>query len=191
MRGSDDDVLRDAWAAQTIDSERPDLTTLVAAVGELEATVARRNRRELVAAAVVIVAFSAIAVAAADPLGQLGAAAIAAGAVFVSYTLLRRGRTAAPPAALALECVAWRKAELVRERDLLAGIWRWYLGPLVPGFVMFLASGALRADTTGELAIHAVVAAVSVAVFGGIGWANAAAARALDAELRAMDTPRG
>ena len=34
-------------------------------------------------------------------------------------------------------CVAFRRRELERQRDLLRSIGLWYLGPLVPGVVLF------------------------------------------------------
>lgn len=187
MNGPDDDGLRAAWSAQTIESPRLDPGALMASVGEFERTVAKRNLRELAAGVVVVLSFGGVALVAADPLGQLGAASIAAGALFVMWTLVRRGRTAAAPGHLAEACLAWRRAELARERDLLAGVWRWYLGPLVPGLGMFVLSGLLRADTALEWAIQAVVIGAGVLVFGGIGKLNADAARALDDELRALD----
>jgi positive regulator of sigma E activity len=41
-------------------------------------------------------------------------------------------------------CLDFHRRELVRQRDLLRSVWSWYLGPLVPGMVVFLFGSILQ-----------------------------------------------
>jgi hypothetical protein len=122
-----------------------------------------------------------------DPVTQAGALLVAAGALSIMGTLWRRGGVAPmPPEAVAQQCLAWRRQELERQRALLAGVWRWYLGPLVPGLGLLLLARALQADGPGELAAVGAVALLCALLFGGVGRMNRAAARSLEAELAAL-----
>jgi hypothetical protein len=181
------DDLRRAWEAQTVEERAVDVARVRVEAVSFERQIRRRNTREYAAGVFVVAAFGAVAFVAPDPLGRLGAALIAVGAVSVMASLARRGSGAPLPDALGAPTLAWRRAELTRQRDLLAGIWRWYLGPLVPGMVLFLASAAWRAETAGSFAVVGATALAGVAVFGAIARANHAAAAELDRELAALD----
>jgi hypothetical protein len=37
--------------------------------------------------------------------------------------------------------IAFYRRELEKQRDLLRGIWKWYLGPLIPGLALFVSLG--------------------------------------------------
>jgi len=75
---------------------------------------------------------------------RVGAALCILGGWYVAYQLHRRAWPRIAPAGLALaNCVAFYRGELVRQRDFLRGIWRWYLGPFVPGLAwLVVAAGA-------------------------------------------------
>ena len=75
---------------------------------------------------------------------RVGAALCILGGWYVAYQICRRARSRSAPADLALtNCMEFHRGELVRQRDFLKGIWRWYLGPLVPGLAwLIVAAGA-------------------------------------------------
>jgi hypothetical protein len=67
-----------------------------------------------------------------------------AGMLYVVYQLHRRGsaKTVATDPAPA-SCLDFHRRELERQRDMLLGIWSWYLGPLIPGMVLIAVAGGL------------------------------------------------
>lgn len=178
------EALRGAWQDQTRDDRRFSTDELRAAEARMERTVRNRNLREGVAALFVIPFFTGIALLPDAPVVQrLGAALLVLGTISILVTLWRRGRTLPPPADLAADGLAWQVRELERERELLATVPRWYLGPLVPGMILFLAGPALAIGSTGDALRFAGVALFQVLVGGGVWWMNRYAARALDREL--------
>lgn len=181
------DEVQRAWAEQTTEEPRLDPARLRAASITFERQVRRRNALEYGAAAVVVVAFAGVAVVASDPLRRAAAALIVLGAISVVVTLARRGTAAPLPGSLGAPTLAWRSAELTRQRDLLAGVWRWYLGPLVPGMALLVASSALRATDPARLALALTTGVVGAAVFVAIGAMNRAAAAQLDRELADLE----
>ena len=72
---------------------------------------------------------------------RVGAALCILGGWYVAYQLHRRAWPRMAPAALALAtCTEFYRGELERQRDYLRGIWRWYLGPFVPGLACLVAA---------------------------------------------------
>jgi hypothetical protein len=75
---------------------------------------------------------------------RVGAALCILGGWYVAYQLHRRAWPRIAPANLALtNCVEFHRAELVRQRDFLRGIWRWYLGPFIPGLAWLVAAAGM------------------------------------------------
>jgi len=153
---------------------------------KFERGVYLRNLLEYTAAAVVVVAFGRILWTGPGVAGRAGAALILLATAYVVYRLQRHGSTSAMPEALALtSCVEFHRAQLVRQRDLLRSVWKWYLLPFVPGLLVMLMGRA--AEDPGR-AVRATL--ISAVVFLGIGWLNERAARRLDREIEALDAVR-
>jgi hypothetical protein len=155
-------------------------------------TIRRRNAREYVAAAVVVAVFGAYAVLADAVLVRVACATTIAGALYVAYYLRRYG--APEPADLAVctaDHLALHRRQLERQRDLLASIWRWYLGPLVPGLVLFAVSKPIEESkfATGSWIGAAISLSVGALVFVGIAKLNRMAARRLQREIDALLPP--
>lgn len=178
--------LRTAWASQTVEVQRFSVDELAAGATALERALRWRNRREYLAGALAIVLFGAAAWVAKDPLGRIGAGLVALGVVVVLATLSRRGSAGPIPDGAA--CLAWRRELLARQRDLLQGVWRWYLGPLVPGLLVMLLSGLIRAEGPADIAVWAGTVLLGACTFGWLGRLNRQAARHLQAELAALAT---
>ena len=93
-------------------------------------------------------------------------------------------------AALAQRVEKW----VGQQRDTLASVARWYIGPLVPGMALFvMASTLTRAQTTSlapALISNGLVAALAGFGFWGVIALNRHAARALDAQIAALDAER-
>jgi hypothetical protein len=71
--------------------------------------------------------------------GRVVSGLILLGTLYVGYQIYRRGSVAhlPPDASLAASVDAYR-GQLERRRDALAGIWSWYLGPIL-GILMLFA----------------------------------------------------
>ena len=143
---------------------------------QFQKKIARRNLREYVAVAIVVVVFTGYAIFLPGALIKAGSILTVVAALFVAYRLHHKGSSRPVPAAIALSSsVEFHRKELERQRDLLRGVWLWYLGPFVPGMVLFgLGAGSV------------IWASGLAAIFGGVWWLNARAARKLQREIDAL-----
>ncbi len=104
---------------------------------EFETKIKRRNRGEYIAVAVLVAVCGWRLVSSANLIAKAGGALIMAGALYVAHHLRKRGSARTPPAdANFVNCLAFYRTELERQRDLLRRVWSWYIGPLVPGAVV-------------------------------------------------------
>lgn len=179
----DDDVCA-LWQAQPVDTLSLSTAEIAARAAKFRSVITRRNLREAWAAALVIVVFAYYAIFRHDELVvRVGCVMTIAGALYTTWYMGRHGAARALPAT-DLPCLAFHRRELERQRDLLRGVWRWYLGPSLPGLVVFSLGQA--GDTPGSWAVSAGVVALVVAVFAGIGRLNHRAADELERDLAAL-----
>ena len=153
----------------------------------------RRNVRETVAGVLGAILVAALGWYMPIPLTQIGCVLLILGDVWVLVVLWRRGRArpSPPPTAPTAEHLAHLRAELARERDLLASVLGWYLAPLIPGQVliplgMILEVGKHAPPLWTWLTMFAWLAC-GAAAFTGIAWANRRKSRRLARELEALD----
>ena len=133
------DQLRRLWQTQSSESISMSAGQLRHAAQRLARTIFWRNLREYVGAAIVVVGYGYYFYHFHTLLLRLGSALTIGAAVWVAYQLHRNGSPAAMPAAMeAATCLEFHRTELVRQRDLLSTIWKWYLLPFVPGLAVFL-----------------------------------------------------
>jgi len=155
-------------------------------------TIHRRNLREYVAAATVVAVFGAYAAMADTVLVRVACAATIAGALYVAHYLRRHGTPEpAELAACTADHLAVHRRQLEQQRDLLASVWRWYLGPLVPGLVLFAVSKPIEQSgfARGTWIAAAISLSVCALVFAGIARLNRMAARRLQREIDALLPP--
>ncbi len=92
-------------------------------------------------------------------------------------------------------CLDFHRQQLERQRDLLRGVWTWYLLPFVPGLAVFpfrLFRWTMKlphapAHTRVIIATFALTAAACALVFFAIGKLNQWAARKLQREIDALN----
>ena len=76
------------------------------------------------------------------------------------------------------------RRELLRQRDALGTIWKWYLGPMVPGLAIFLVGASLQTPPGAHKQLWiSITVALSIVVFGGVGALNAWGARRLQRRI--------
>lgn len=193
---SEDDHLRTLWTAQQEDPFSMSSADLRNRAQRLQSGIRLRNLIEYLAACIVVVTFGWVAAVASGGVAQAGAALIAIGAIYVSWRLhaLARAASREEEAAAADSCADFHRAELVRQRDALRAIWSWYLGPLVPGLVLFWigvgVAPSVELPLIGRIVMAAAGLAIGAAVFFGIAAMNGRAASALQTEIDALDRAR-
>ncbi|MGQ2931210.1 MAG: hypothetical protein ACT6Q3_12100 [Sphingopyxis sp.] len=147
--------------------------------------VQRRNRREYIAAAIVLAGFSLYAVILPGALLKIGSLLVIAGVLVVVWQLARR--TSRPdPDAEAADVRAFYRARLVREEHMLARVGLWYLGPLLPGLLTFMAGEAILLGRTDAIGLTLFLV-LPLLLFAGIWLLNHRAAAMLRARIDRID----
>jgi hypothetical protein len=132
-------------------------------------------------AGVYVIGFSTVGAFRAErPLAAAGLGMLAAAAVFVLVHMHRHGWMGRAPADDAA-AVDFYRGELVRRRDLLRSVWKWYLLPFAPGFLTVLAARV----TETPLEVLATISGALV-LAGVLTWCNLQAAQRLQRELDAL-----
>lgn len=184
------DPAQQLWASQPVAPSRPSPDDLDRRARALDRRVRRRNALEYGAGVLLIPIFGAIAVMQHDWLLRAACVAILIGVIVVLRGVhvyggaSRRQDWAAP-------ILDHHRAQLVRQRDALQGVWRWYLAPLVPGLALLFASvWRVVYNTAGASAATARIippVLIAIVVFAGIHWLNRVGARRLSRAIAALD----
>ena len=118
-----------------------------------------------------------------ETLERAGDLLLMAALVYIAYRY-RKLRLAAPAVALGrTNCREFYRAELVRQRDLSKDSWGFLL-PFVPGIGLALLASGFENRPVSQ---HVALVACGVALFLGIAWWNAHAARKLQKEIDALE----
>jgi len=186
------DPLQTLWTNQTEEPFAMSIADIHVRAARFQDRVRGRNWREQIVAAFLVVIFGWIAWIVPDVLVKAGAVLIIVGVIYVSVRLATFARAGSPrDLALAENWVAFYRGELMRQYTALNSLWRWYLGPLVPGMVLVMAGGALTPDNPAPLFAKAIVLSLGLtfagAVFWGVNWINKVAARRLKIEIDRLD----
>jgi hypothetical protein len=187
---SDHDPLKTLWTSQKDDPMTLNDADIRARAQKFDATIGWRNAREYAAAIIVVLFFGYFAATDTNPVKQAGAALIVLAALFVSWRLAAH----ASPGAHADPASPWLdryRGELVRQRDMLKTVWRWYALPFVPGLALMMAARHVYP----EFALHQAPAWQSLAlplafvgaIFGGVLWLNHVAAKKLQSDIDELD----
>lgn len=158
-----------------------------------QSRVRTRNTLEYLAAAFVVACFGWTAASVPEPIVQVGAGLIIAGALYVCWQVYKLGRAATQDElhAGAQSWAAFHRAELTRQREALRTVWSWYLAPFIPGMLVFLVgvsfTSANPVPLVAKLVVLVLGAAIVGSVFAAVAWINALAVKKLDAEIAALD----
>jgi len=154
--------------------------------GSFQRKIQARNVREYVAAIAVVVFCSFEVWRAGDLLVRIGFGLIIAGTFYMIWHLLSKGFWQPLPEDAGLSsCIEFQRRQLEQQRDLLSSVWRWYLGPMIPGMAVLLF--AFGRANPGHLKHPALVvvpeAMFFVAVAVVIAMLNGSAARRLQRQI--------
>ena len=186
------DPLRDLWTSDQGEKFTMSVSELTAKSNHFHARIRRRNITEYIAAALVIGVFGWIAFLVPVWSIKIGAILIIAAALYISWKLHEIGGASDPTELTSGQSLASHHREaLVRQRDALQSVWRWYLLPFVPGMLVFTIGTTLETGTGIPLSAMLATCATSLgfiaAIFYGVHALNAHAAKKLDAEIDSLD----
>jgi hypothetical protein len=128
-------------------------------VQQFERRIRERNRREVLAGLIVVVAFGVFLWRGPELVNRIGCGLAIAGALFIIYRIRTRGVAHPVPTNVALSAaMAIYQRELERQRDLLLTVTWWYLLPLLPGMVVLtLLQGFMRSQPGPALRVFSFV----------------------------------
>jgi hypothetical protein len=175
------DDLRALWKQQPTQLPEVDMTELKKKASRFQRLVWLRNITEWVAAALVVFFFSRMTLS--DKLhwvSRVGGATIVIAAIYVAYRLYRDGRVRSlPDPALdtGLYIEEYRE-QLFGQAKLIRDVPYWYLGPLLPGFILIYLGYVLK--DPGQWPIHAVLFTGSMLFFLWVAWINRRGAEKLE-----------
>lgn len=181
------DPLKQLWQSQPAATAVFSEPELARRARRLQRGIGRRNLRETLAGLLVIAGFAYYLWKFPFPLMRLGSALLILGVLVLLWQLQRRASRQLPPEAAGLSCRDFHRAALLRQRDALRSVWLWYIGPMLPGIVVFRwgvkteldASAPFAQGTGADLLIGAVLLAVV--------YLNRRAAKRLQAEVDVLD----
>jgi hypothetical protein len=181
------DDVRDLWQKQEIEEVKIPVDELRAKAAKFQSRIRWRNLREQAACLFVIVVFGAMCVKTPQTVPRISFALIVAGAIYVAWHIRKWGSPGVLPADLGrATCVGFYRDELERQRNLLRSIWKWYLGPLIPGFSLLMIYG-IWAAPSGRRWFLIAYAVAAAAFFWLIGWLNQRVARRLEGQIAELD----
>jgi hypothetical protein len=180
--------MKDVWQSQAGEPIKMSSAELRQRSQKLNKKVVRRNIREYLAAAVVVVLFGYYFWRSPDLLLRLGSFLTIAGALYYGYQLHARGSARIMPPEMAREtCLEFHRKELERQRDLVRTVWSWAILPIVPGVIIFMLGGALGGAIPGHvghtLAIFGIRLAIVFGVFFTVWKLNQRAAKRLQVKI--------
>lgn len=184
------------WKNQPVGEFGIQLEQLRRKARKLERRVRWRNLSEYAAGTLVVGTFGYYAWKFPAPLARVGSILLIAGTLFILYTLHQRGTARALSVELGFHnCIEFHRRQLIRQRDLLLSVWRWYLLPLVPGMAVFLLGLLAWVLQQPGAAGHARTIIMTFAttalgcafVFAGIGQLNRWAAQKVQREIDSLD----
>jgi hypothetical protein len=187
------DDFRNAWQNQPVEKITMSLEEIRRRAGKFHRRIWWRNAREYAAIVIVVIGFGFYLKWIPNPVARAGSLMTIAGALYVAYQLHRRASAEAVPEGGAVEhCLGFHRRELERQRNAMENVWSWYLGPLIPGLVVFMAGTTITAPIPIRYRILAT--AISIAFVGVVFWMvailNHSAARKLQTkidELKALE----
>ncbi|HMN45688.1 MAG TPA: hypothetical protein PKE27_13995 [Povalibacter sp.] len=132
-------TLQAIWAGQVTHPLHLSAAQLRARMEQFEKEIRRRNFRDYVSFALVLAGCGGAVLMVSNLLLRLGAALMAAWAIYCMHGLYRFGfiqREENPWEDGAQACVAHHRRQLERQRDIVLS-WPWGIGLAIPGFVLF------------------------------------------------------
>ena len=179
--------LRKLWQNQKTEDVAMSIEAIRKKAHKFQRRILWRNVREYAAAVLVVAGFGFHFWTLDGFLLRTGSVLVILGTLYVVYQLHKRGSSQPVSAQTGLRpCLDFHRRELVRQRDALQSVWRWYLLPFVPGVAVFLLGRAIE-NPPGHWAPLSVTVAGFVIIFVFVIKLNQWGARKLQRQIDALD----
>lgn len=182
--------LADIWQRQPVEPIKMSADELRQKAKKFQNRIRARNLLEYAAGVYVVLASGSFLLHAGSFPMRLGSILMIAGVLYVTYQIYRKGSAKPLPQQMGLTpCLEFHRRELERQRDLLLGVWHWYLAPLVPGLAVTTFAGAFGAKgiTPRSAAIAGVYSLAAAALFYFIWNLNQKAALKIQRQINELE----
>jgi len=179
------DDIRSVWQNQPVENTPMPLEEIRRKAQAFEKRISRRNLREYAGAAIGIAWYTFYIFKFHSLVIRAGSVLVIAGVLYVVVQLYRRASSGNLPADLGVAAsIEFHRRELVRQRDLLRSVWRWYIGPIVPGLIVF-SVGSIPPHS--PVWVYFMLFLFFLVTLGGIVWLNHRGAIRLDRQIAELD----
>ena len=178
------DELQDLWQGQNPEPFRISLEEIRRKAEKLQKRVRWRNLREYVSCLVAIAVCMPWLWKLPNPIMRLGSGVMIVSMLYVIWQLYRRGSSRE----ITGDCLEFHRRELERQRDAVASIWRWYLGPMVPPIVIWTVGSVVYNRSARHLWFVAGFSVICALFFYWVGRLNQRAARCLQRQIEELDS---
>lgn len=179
------DEFQDMWQAQNPEPFRMSAAEVAERARRLQRRIRWRNAREYLAAAAVLPVCVFWMWKLPNPIMRAGAGIMAASLLYIIYQLHKRGGSRE----MTGDCYGYYREELVRQRDAVASVWRWYLGPMIPGLLVMTLGSLYHSNRRHTWFVWSYLAVCAV-FFYFVGKLNERAARKLQQKIEELDRLR-
>lgn len=187
MNNHSNNPAQQIWQSQPVEGMKVSADVIRLRATKFERKISRRNLRETIAGLLVIVFFGYCFATTHQIALRTTWGLFIAGMILVLINLRRQASArTVPPEMGGTSCVEFFRSELEHQRDALRNVWKWYLAPVVPGYVALNVAFALGFGYAG-LDRLVVLDLFFVAVFVGIWWLNQHAARRLQRTIDELE----
>ncbi len=188
--------LKTLWRDQPTEDRPVTLDNIRKNADVFQAQIRRRNLREIVAAGVVLLVSGFYAWVLPGWMIKTGSLLVMVGTLWVVWQLRRRASAASLPESSGMALLEFHRQELLRQRNAVKSVARWYIAPVVPGVVMMTLGRYFQSHASGRTLgwDHQIVilCSVIVALIFAIVWLlNAWAAERLQRRIDELDKLRG
>jgi Flp pilus assembly protein TadB len=128
---------QNVWLSQRLEGTRMSVDDLRRKAAKFRTKISWRNAREYAAALVVAVFLAFQYAHTPEVLTRVGFGLMILGMCYLVWQLHRQGAARTLPAEMGLASgLEFFKRELERQRDMLQSVAKWYLAPLLPGYLV-------------------------------------------------------
>jgi hypothetical protein len=180
------DEFQDMWQGQNPEPFHMPLEVIRARAVKLQRRVKFRNFREYGAAALVLPFCIRWTWTLSNPVMRAGAGMMVICLLYVVYQLYKRGSSRE----IAGDCLEFHRRELERQRDAVSSVWRWYLGPMVPGLLVMTLGSLYHNNSIRHTWFVWVYLVVCGFFFYLVGKLNQRGARKLQEQIDELDRMR-
>jgi len=177
------DELQELWQAQNPEPFQMPLEEIRRRAEKLQKRVRWRNGREYISCLVAIVISARWIWTLPNPIMRAGSAVMIVSMLYVMFQLYRRGSSRE----ITGDCLEFHLRELERQRDAVASVWRWYLGPMIPPLLVWTIGSLAYKRSLSHLLFVAGFTAVCGLVFYAVGRLNQRAARCLERQIEELE----